>query len=93
MRTTVIHPDTWWILESGQREELRDWMRSNHLEADDIPAQEAITCDDTTIYYTAVVRGDKGQMMFEKNEKGEPMIVCEERTTPLLTPPPTCATP
>ena len=91
MNITVIQPDTWWTLDPDQRKDLRDWMRANHLEADDIPAQEPVTCDETTIYYTAMLRNKEGKPRFEENENGEPMVVCEERTTPLLTKPPHCA--
>lgn len=88
MTTTVIQPDTWWNLTPDQRKALREWMRENHLEANDIPAQEPVTFDETTIYYTAIMRNDKGEPQVEKDEHGELMFVCEEIATPLLTKPP-----
>lgn len=91
MITTIIQPDTWWTLDPDQRKTLREWMRENHLEADDIPTQEPVTCDETTIYYTVVLRNAEGKPRIEEDGQGEPMVVCEERTTPLLTKPPLSA--
>lgn len=89
----LISSATLWHLHvaQGRRDELLDWLRQNGIDPNAVPIDKEMTIEDgpdggRVIRYHAYVLSDDGSKQLAQTPDGGARI--EERTTPLVVPPP-----